>query len=136
MCPSCQGTIVMCFFAILQKTLGRIYIIIYTHFLAILENFGFKNYLKMSIRLWSNLPKEFFSFGCLNLLVFVGTSLDPSCKIETTLGKPYGIKWRCYWERLKEQTWELREPQGNLMGTQWEQGGKNNFPLPQGIFGN
>jgi hypothetical protein len=33
-----------------------------------------------------------------------------------TLGKPYGIKLRCYWECLREQLGNLR----NLEGTQWE----------------
>jgi len=33
-----------------------------------------------------------------------------------TLGKPYGIKLRCYWERLREQLGNL----GTLKGTCWE----------------
>jgi hypothetical protein len=62
------------------------------------------------------------------------TPLDPSCKIKTnvfppqqltfsvyiheswTLGKPYGIKLRCYWECLREQLGNL----GNTMRTCWE----------------
>jgi len=32
-------------------------------------------------------------------------------------GKPYGIKLRCYWERLREQ---LRELQGNMIRTCYE----------------
>jgi len=26
------------------------------------------------------------------------------------LGKPYGIKWRCYWEQFGGTPWELGEP--------------------------
>jgi hypothetical protein len=62
----------------------------------------------------------------------VSSSLDPSCKIETngalnkptlsvfyiheswTLGKPYGIKVRCYCECLGSKQLEIL---GNLMGT-------------------
>jgi hypothetical protein len=66
------------------------------------------------------------------------TSLDPSCKVEPnflsswhtfsvyiheswTLGKPCGIKMRCYWECLHEQLRNLR----NLKGTWWEPLGTN-----------
>jgi hypothetical protein len=91
------------------------------------------------------------------------TSLDPQLQNKTnelpqqptfsvyiheswTLGKPYGIKLRCYWERIREQLgnlgtsrehnvgikarcywehhwgthWKPREHIGNLMGTHWE----------------
>jgi hypothetical protein len=61
------------------------------------------------------------------------TSSDPGCKIDTnvfpqwltfsvyiheswTLGKPYGIKLRCYWKLLREEIWNL----GNLKRTWWE----------------
>jgi len=29
------------------------------------------------------------------------------------LGKPYGIKLRCYWERFGGTTWEIGEHDGN-----------------------
>jgi len=35
-----------------------------------------------------------------------------------TLGKPYEIKGRCYWEHPWGTRWE---PDGNLKGTCWEQ---------------
>ncbi len=64
----------------------------------------------------------------------------PPCKIETnlhpwiivyiqrswTLGKPNGIKPRCYWEHLGECILELV----NLLGTYWEQGEKTKNSLP------
>ncbi len=37
------------------------------------------------------------------------------------MGKPYGIKPRCYWEHLEEH---IREYFGNMLGTHWEQGQK------------
>jgi len=37
-----------------------------------------------------------------------------------TVGKPYEIKLKCYWKRLKGITWELGEPQNNMMRTCWE----------------
>ncbi len=70
-------------------------------------------------------------------------SLDRSCRIEGnvypfgqpflvyiqgswTLGKPYGIKPRCYWEHLGERIWD---PDGNMLRTHWEQG-KNTQKIP------
>jgi hypothetical protein len=79
---------------------------------------------------WVTHTLLFFSFVwrigpspiCLEYWVLLNrsNSLDPNCKIETNalplfslytwelnLGKPYGIKLRCYWEHLEEQ---LEEP--------------------------
>jgi hypothetical protein len=36
------------------------------------------------------------------------------------LGKPYGIKARCYWENPWGTHWELRKYIGNLMRTYWK----------------
>jgi len=41
------------------------------------------------------------------------------------LGKPYGIKLRCYWERLREQLGNLgtsKKHDENMLGTHYEQG--------------
>ncbi len=93
-------------------------------------------------------------FWTLSTPPMEATSLDPCCKIETnvfpqqltfsvyiheswTLGKPYGIKLRCYWKWFREQLGSL----GNLKGTHWnkEEKTKNNSPYltppPNGKIG-
>ncbi len=39
-----------------------------------------------------------------------------------TLGKPYQIKLRCYWECITEQLGNLRNLKETMLGTHWEQG--------------
>jgi len=39
------------------------------------------------------------------------------------LGKPYGIKPRCYWEHLGEHIWELDGNKRNFMKSFWEHDG-------------
>ncbi len=46
------------------------------------------------------------------------------------LGKPYGIKLRCYWESLGEQLWNLGNPMGTWWEHIWEQGKKTKITSP------
>jgi hypothetical protein len=41
------------------------------------------------------------------------------------LGKPYGIKLRCFWEHLREQLGNLANFKGTHLGTLWEHVGKH-----------
>jgi hypothetical protein len=84
-----------------------------------------KNFLTGSIwENWGSLPNR-------------STSLDPRSQISNkcalvwatfsvyiheswTLGKPYGIKGRCYWEQFEEHLGNLGNLHGNMMKTHWE----------------